>query len=146
MITCLKHMYGFPDNETCPECRNELFGRRAGGGGPTTGVNPHPQNMCGGGQERVYEQINPGNGYLGQDKTFPQQPLRLDMSMRPSKEDLDKAERKRRRNDLAKEAMKLLISQASFKLYATRHKEVAASSYAYADAMLAASGDYDDLR
>jgi hypothetical protein len=76
-------------------------------------------------------------------------PLRLDMSMRPSKEDLDKAERKRRRNDLATEAMVAIIEKSPFVVSINDHedwvfKAVADGAYAYADAMLAASGDYDD--
>jgi hypothetical protein len=75
----------------------------------------------------------------------PTPPLRLDMSMRP----LDKSERRRARNDLAKEAMVAIIQKSPFSAGADKTNNwifdaTAASAYAYADAMLAASGDYDD--
>lgn len=72
---------------------------------------------------------------------------RLDMPIRQSREDLDKAERKRdRRNDLAKEAMKITIELRSGWVGSGKYKEAAidAYAYAYADAMLTASGDYDE--
>lgn len=89
------------------------------------------------------------NCYSGPNQSHEKQ-SRLDMSMCPSKEDLDKSERKRRRNDLAKEAMKLIIQKSPYgSVQAGESVEwvfsaTAAGAYMYADAMLAASGDYDD--
>jgi hypothetical protein len=58
-------------------------------------------------------------------------------------------EKRDRRNDLAKEAMKRIIQKSPFSADADKTNNwvfdaTAAGAYAYADAMLAASGDYDD--
>lgn len=59
--------------------------------------------------------------------------------------------KRRERNDLAKEAMKLIIEKSPFVVSVNDNKDwvfkaVADGAYAYADAMQAASGAYDEDR
>jgi len=134
MKSCEKHGYSFSDNATCLKCDREnkhftVSNTGGGSSGPDSRLGGGSSNSGNGASSIITMRTN--SGCCGSGKHTPVY--------------RDKVEEKRNhRNDLAKEAMKIVMQFRSERVGSGKCKEVAINAYAYADAMLAASGDYDE--